>query len=173
MEARTRSAVVTGAILIALGVFFLVTRFVPEIFRTVSWPFLVIGVGAIFAIIGLVTWTPGLLVPACIVGGIGAILYWQNLTGRWDTWSYVWALIPGFVGVGVFLNETMEGRPIRGLIEGGWPILVSLVLFFLFGSFLGGITLFAPWWAILLILVGVLVILKPFADKKLGGKKEE
>ena len=173
MEARTRSAIVTGVILIALGVFFLVTRFVPGIFETMSWPFIVIGVGAVFALIALATWTPGLLVPACIVGGIGGILYWQNLPGAWWTWSYIWALIPGFAGVGVALNESLEGRPIKGLIDGGWPILVSLVLFFLFGSFFGGINLATPWWAILLIVMGVLVILKPFADKKLSGKKGE
>ena len=38
MEGRSKSAIVVGAFLIALGVFFLVTRFVPGIFGTFSWP---------------------------------------------------------------------------------------------------------------------------------------
>jgi len=160
---------VVGTLLILLGVFFLVTRFVPDIFDVLSWPFIVIGVGAVFAVVSLVTWTPGLMVPACIIGGIGGILYWQNATGNWETWAYAWALIPGFVGVGVALNELLEGRPLRALTEGGWPILVSLLLFFLFASFFGGLQWRGPWWAIVLIVMGVLIILRPFVR----GRKEK
>ena len=62
MDQRSKSAIVVGTLLILLGVFFLVTRLVPGLFDTISWPFLVIGVGAIFMIIAVVTWTPGLAV---------------------------------------------------------------------------------------------------------------
>lgn len=165
MEHRARSAVVSGTILILVGVFFLVTRFVPGFFDTFSWPFLVIGVGVIFLILALATWTPGLAVPAFIIGGIGCLLYWQNATGEWWTWSFAWALIPGFVGVGVAVNELLEGRPLRALIEGGWPILVSLLLFFLFASFFGALSWQGPWWAIVLIAMGVLIILRPVLKK--------
>ena len=85
MDHRSRSALVVGTILILLGVFFLVTRIVPGILDTFSWPFVVIGVGVIFMILALATWTPGLAVPACIIAGIGCILYWQNSTGQWWT----------------------------------------------------------------------------------------
>lgn len=171
MDNRARSAIVTGTILILLGTFFLVTRFVPDFFSTFSWPWVVIGVGAIFMLVALVTWTPGLAVPACIIGGIGGLLYWQNLTGAWWTWSYAWALIPGFVGVGVAVNELLEGRPLRALVEGGWPILISLLLFFLFGSFFGGVPWYGPWWPIVLIAIGVLVILRPLIRSRGKGEK--
>ncbi len=168
MDQRSRSALVTGTILILVGAFFLVTRIVPGFLETFSWPFIVIGVGAIFLIIALATWTPGLAVPACIIGGIGGLLYWQNLTGAWWTWSYAWALIPGFVGVGVAVSELLEGRPLRALVEGGWPILISLLLFFLFGSFFGGLPWFGPWWAVVLIAIGVLILLRPLARRQKG-----
>ncbi|HTZ52974.1 MAG TPA: hypothetical protein VMF68_15005 [Spirochaetia bacterium] len=161
MDRRSKSAIVVGSLLIVLGVFFLVTRVVPGFFDTLSWPFVVIGVGAIFMVVALVTWTPGLAVPACIIGGIGCLLYWMNLTGEWWRWSYSWALIPGFVGVGVAINELLEGRPIKALVEGGWPILISLLLYFLFGSFLGGISWHGPWWAVVLIGIGALILLRP------------
>lgn len=165
MEAKTRSAVGVGTLLIVLGVFFLVTRIVPNLMATFSWPWVVIGVGAAFMIAALVSWTPGLAVPACIIGGIGGILLWQNLTGLWGTWSFAWTLIPGFVGVGVFISELMEGRPLKGLVDGGSPIVVSAVLFLVFGSFLGPRTGVFPmignWWAVGLILIGVLVVLRP------------
>jgi len=165
MEAKTRSAIGVGTLLIALGVFFLVTRIVPTIMATFSWPWIVIGVGASFMIAALVSWTPGLAVPACIIGGIGGILLWQNLTGLWGTWSFAWTLIPGFVGVGLFISELMEGRPLKGLVDGGSPIVVSAVLFLVFGSFLGPREGMFPrignWWAVGLILIGVLVVLRP------------
>jgi hypothetical protein len=169
MEHQTRSAIVVGTILILVGIFFLVARFVPVIFETITWPFLVIGVGVVFFIAALASWTPGLMVPACIIGGIGGLLYWQDQNAAWWTWSYAWALIPGFVGVGVALSELLEGRPLRALLEGGWPILISLLLFFLFGSFFGGLPLRGPWWAVILIAIGVLVILRPLVRGKKGS----
>ncbi len=171
MDGRSRSAVVVGALLIALGVFFLVTRFVPTFMTTFTWPFAVIGVGVVFLVVSLATWTPGLMVPACVIGGIGGILYWQNLTGLWGTWAYAWALIPAFSGVGVFLNETMDGHPIKGLVDGGWPVLIGLLLFFLFGSFLGGLPWLGPWWAVVLIAIGVLVLLRPLSRRSRGEKQ--
>jgi len=171
MEGRSKSAIVVGAILIALGVFFLVTRAAPGVFGTFSWPVIVIGVGVAFLVIALATWTPGLAVPACVIGGIGGILYWQNQTGAWDTWSYAWALIPAFSGVGVFLNETMEGKPLKGIVDGGWPVLIGLLLFFLFGSFLGHLPWLGPWWAVVLIVIGVLVLLRPFVRRRRNHKQ--
>jgi hypothetical protein len=172
MDRRPRSAIAAGSILILLGIFFLVTRFVPTLFDTFGWPLLIVGVGAIFLVVALVTWTPGLAVPACIIGGIGALLYWQNATGEWWTWSYAWTLIPGFVGVGVAVNELLAGRPLRALLEGGWPVLISLLLFFLFGSFFGALPWQGPWWAIVLIAIGVLVILRPLVRGKTKTREE-
>lgn len=171
MDQRSRSAVVVGSLLIVLGVFFLVTRVVPGFFETFSWPFVVIGVGVIFLVVALVTWTPGLAVPACIIGGLGGLLYWMNATGEWWRWSYSWALIPAFVGVGVAANELLEGRPMRALVEGGWPVLIGLLLFFLFGSFFGAISWRGPWWAIVLIAIGALILLRPLVRQR--KKKEE
>ncbi len=171
MDHRSRSALVVGTILILLGVFFLVTRFVPGFLDTLTWPVAIIVVGAVFLVLALVTWTPGLMVPACIIGGIGGLLYWQDLTGAWWTWSYAWALIPGFVGVGVALSELLEGRPLRALVEGGWPVLISLLLFFLFGSFFGGLPWRGPWWAVVLIAIGVLVVVQPFVRRRKESSK--
>ena len=171
MEGRSKSAIVVGAILIALGVILLVTKFAPGFLGPFSWPWIIIAVGVVFLVISLATWTPGLAVPACVIGGIGGLLYWQNQTGAWDTWSFAWALIPVFSGVGVFLNETMEGRPVKGIVDGGWPILIGLLLFFLFGSFFGRLPWLGPWWAIVLIVIGVLVLLRPLVRRGRSQKQ--
>ena len=65
----------------------------------------------------------------------------------------------------------MEGRPLRALVEGIWPILISLFLFFLFGSFFGAFPWRGPWWAVVLIAIGVLVILRPFVKRDVRKDK--
>jgi len=141
MQTRDRSNLVAGLILIVVGGVLLAGRLAPAWFSWLSWestwPMFVMGVGALFLILGALTQTPALAVPAFIIAGIGGILYWQNLTGNWDSWSYIWALIPGFVGVGIIVSGLMAGTVRESLREGVRTILVSLVMFAIFGSFLG------------------------------------
>jgi hypothetical protein len=168
MDRKTRSPLAAGLILIVLGVFFLVIRIVPSLTDALSWPFIVIGMGIVFMAIALVANSPGLAVPACILGGIGGILAWQNAAGAWWTWSYVWALIPGFVGVGIIVSGLLEGRLLKAVLDGMWPILIGLLLFFVFGSFFGGLPWFGSLWGFGLIAVGILILLRPLAR---GGRR--
>ena len=113
-------------------------------------------------LLGALSGAPGMAVPASIVTGIGGILFWQNATGNWESWSYIWALIPGFVGIGVILNGMLTGQTRQAIQDGGRTILVSLVLFAIFGAFFGR-ELFAGWvWPSLLIIAGVLILVSNF-----------
>ena len=116
--------------------------------------------------IGAIAQAPGMIVPACIVGGIGCLLYWQNATNNWESWAYAWTLIPGFAGVGTLLLGliTGDGRTAR---SGLWLILISLVLFAVFASFLGGLNYFGRYWPLLLIALGVLLLVRAlFRDRE-------
>lgn len=171
MERRTRSNVVGGTLLILLGLLFLIYQFVPGWFSwlqiELTWPLIVVGVGLFLLVFGLLVGAPGMAVPAAIVSGIGGLLYWQNLTGHWESWAYAWALIPGFVGVGIILAGLLgEGRIRDALDGGGTLILISAVLFAIFGSFLGGLNLMGNWWPLLLILVGLLILVRSFFRKR-------
>src|SRR4030042_841904 len=102
MNSPTRSSLRTGLALILLGVVFLVLQIIPgvsEVFKGENAPALVLfGVALLLAIIGIAAGAPGMIIPVCIVAGIGGIFYWQTaLGGGFLTWSYAWALIPGFV----------------------------------------------------------------------------
>ncbi|MDD2920958.1 MAG: hypothetical protein PHQ36_01620, partial [Anaerolineales bacterium] len=102
---------------------------------------------------------PGMAVPAAIVAGIGGIFYYQDLTGRHESWAYMWTLIPGFVGVGTVVAGLLGENTVSNLKHGLNLMVVSAVLFLVFSSFLGGWRLlgsFGP--AILLILLGVWVL---------------
>jgi hypothetical protein len=178
MEQRARSAIASGTILVIIGVALLVARLVPGIFGHLTWPFIVIGVGVLMLVLAIATGNAGLAVPGCIVGGIGLILWWQNTSGRWETWSYAWTLIPGFVGVGALVQGLLEAKPVRALLDALWPILISAILFVVCSSFFGGPLFGVPWYVLAggaLILVGVLVILRGFlkpASRTGAGKQE-
>lgn len=164
MDTRARSSLAGGLALILLGVVFLIAQVMPEQFTWLNpeknWPLIVIGVGLLLFIIGLLTSAPAMAVPACIVGGIGGILYFQNATGNWESWSYTWTLIPGFVGVGVLLSGLLSGRGGKAIQEGGGSILVSMVLFAIFGSIFGAADFILPIWPIMLIAVGVILLIR-------------
>ena len=143
MTQNQRSSMAAGVLLVLIGAAFLAAQVAPVLFGWLqverNWPLIVIACGLLFLLIGLLTGSAGLLVPAAIIGGVGGMLYWQSITGRWESWAYTWTLIPGFVGVGVFFTRLLEGRTRAAFTEGGQAILVSLVLFAFFGTFLGGL----------------------------------
>jgi hypothetical protein len=148
-------------LLILLGGAFLAAQFIPGLrswFEAEnSWPLIVIGVGVLLLVLALALRAPPLAVPACIVAGIGGMLFYQNATGDWESWAYAWTLIPGFVGLGVIVSGLLEGQPVRSLTTGLWMILISLLAFVIFGSFLG-MGRFAAYWPVLLVLGGLLIL---------------
>ncbi len=167
MERRMRSNVTGGVLLILLGLLFLAYQLLPDQFYWLrgqeTWPLIVVAVGVFLLLFGVLTGAPGMAVPASVVGGIGLLLFWQNATGDWASWAYAWTLIPGFVGVGTILTGLLGGGKLRDSIEGGlWLIFISLTLFAIFGSFLGGLTIFGNYWPVLLILLGLLVMVRNF-----------
>ena len=162
MASGRRSSLVAGLALILLGALLLVSRLVPGFEVWLSWPLIILGVGMFLLIMGPLTGAPGMAVPACIVGGIGALLYWQNVTGNWGSWAYAWTLIPGFVGVGIVLAGLLGEKPGESIRGGGVLITISVALFLIFGSFLGGLRLLGPYWPILVIGLGVALLVGQF-----------
>ncbi len=169
MDRPRRSALGVGILLIALVLLLLAGQLLPGVFGWVgpiTWPLIVIGVGAFLLLLGLVTGNPGMAVPACVVGGIGMLLYWQNATNNFSSWAYAWALIPGFVGVGVILEGLFAGRFGKALVSGGWLILISLVILTIFASFMGGPQLLGVYWPVLLIILGLIALVQYFMQAR-------
>lgn len=156
-------------VLIGLGVWQLAINISPE-FRDLAysnqyWPINIVGAGALMGLIGLLTWSPGWFVPACIVAGIGGLVYYSNLTGDWGSWAYAWTLIPGFVSVGLLLLGLATWK--RGpIIAAGWTLFASMVLFGIFGSTLGGLPIASTIGAASVILLGLMFLFSAFLRKK-------
>ena len=164
---QNRTNLVLGLLLIVVGGWMILTNQVPSIHEWVqshsTGSVYTIGAGALILLIGLFTGSPGMAVPAAIVAGIGGILYYQELTNNYSSWSYVWTLIPGFVGVGTILAGLLGESTRHNLARGLRLLVISAVLFLAFGTFLGGLTLLGKYGApILIILLGVYILGRSF-----------
>jgi hypothetical protein len=163
MNRQGRTQLAIGVILILLGAWFLLDKSVPAfhaIFeKYAEWPMNMFLIGAGIFIVGLVLGQPGLAVPAAIVAGLGGIFYYQQATNNFGSWSYMWTLIPGFVGVGSILAGLLGDNTAHNLKRGLNMMVISAVLFLVFSSFFGGWELLGNYGpAILLILLGLWVL---------------
>jgi hypothetical protein len=172
MTREKRSDLAFGIILILIGGWFLAAKFnlVPSLDKLIDiqgqWPLIVIGVGVFILFLGLIFRTPGMMVPACIVGGIGGLLYWTNATVGWSNWSYLWTMIPGFVGIGILLSTLLGGEGKEGYREGFRLIIISAILFVIFWMIINGFGYFIKYWPILIIILGVWFIIQTIFRKK-------
>ncbi len=172
MTKERRSDLVFGIILLLIGALFLAIQFdLPPGMNAIlhlqyQWPLIVVGVGLLLFLLGLLARAPGLSVPACIVAGVGGILYYDNVTTNWASWSYTWTLIPGFVGVGILLSTLLGGIEKGGYREGLRLIVISAILFFIFFMIFSGQALFTKYWPVLVILAGAWIIIQAFVRRK-------
>ncbi len=125
-----------GAIvLIGLGAFFLLAQLGVFSFDLMGflWPFFVIlpGLAFLYPAMKGGTDTAPLAIPGAIITGTGGILLYQNVTGHWESWAYIWALYPVFLGLGMVLMARRQGdrkadATGRGFVR--WGLIAFLVM---------------------------------------------
>jgi hypothetical protein len=168
MDKGKRTSIVGGAVLILVGAVLFAAQvlpdFMPEFWEIFSWPWIVIGIGLVLFVLGAAVGEPGMAVPATIMTGLGGILAYQWFTGDWQSWSYIWTLIPGFVGIGIVLMSLLGGD--ASLKDGTTLIFISFIMLAIFGSFFGAVGMAGRYWPVLLILLGVVLMVRTFFTKK-------
>ena len=167
-------ALVGGTLLIAFGMLSLANQFFRGFNWGFLWPFIVIGVGVLFfaAMFAGGKQTAGFAIPGTIVGGVGLVLLFQNITHHWESMSYFWTLIILFVGLGIYIMGAYTND--LGQKKSGASVMkVGLILFIIFGSFFEMI--FSSFgnliFPILLILLGAYLVLS--RSGLLGRHKED
>jgi hypothetical protein len=193
MSKRTRaneapSGVTGGAILVTLGTLFLAQKYFSFDTGNYGWPIFIIGPGLLFFAAMLVggRGLGSLAIPGSIITTIGLMLFLQNLTGRYETWAYSWALIPTAVGVGLQIAGHRDG--IAAMVREGQRLMqIGLMLFLVFGAsfelFIFHSSALAPYiFPAALILGGAALVVRntartrrtasfadPFEDSAQGG----
>ncbi len=135
---RSRNgALVGGALLIGFGLLSLASQLFRSVFNwSYVWPLAIVVMGGLF-FAGMFFGgrsVSGLAIPGSIIGGIGLLLLYQNLTGYWESWAYSWALIVIFVGVGIYLAG-IYGQSDGERRAGVNLMKIGLILFVIFGAF--------------------------------------
>jgi hypothetical protein len=167
-------SLVGGAILIAFGLLSLAS----QVFRFLDWgflwPFIVIGIGALFfaAMFAGGKQTAGFAIPASIIGGVGLVLLFQNITHHWESMSYFWTLIIMFVGAGIYIMGVYGGD--ENHKQSGMRLMkIGGILFIIFGTFFEMI--FSSFsniiFPLLLIILGAYLVLN--RSGLLSGKKND
>jgi hypothetical protein len=168
MDKGKRTSIVGGAILILVGAVLFAAQvlpdFMPDFWEIFSWPWIVIGIGLVLFVLGAAVGEPGMAVPATIMTGLGGILAYQWFSGDWQSWSYIWTLIPGFVGLGIVLMSLLGGD--ASLKDGTTLMFISFIMLAVFGSFFGAVGMAGRYWPVLLILLGVVLMVRTFFTKK-------
>ncbi len=163
MSKGNRAQLAIGILLILAGVWFVAAQQIPALKFWANlqyvWPVYVIGAGILILIIGLITGEPRMAIPACIVAGVGGILFYQYPHSDWVSWEFLWTLIPGFIGVGNILAGLFGDDPRRSFVRGINLIVFSAVLFLIFAAIfnqLGILGKYGP--AAVLIFLGLYIV---------------
>jgi hypothetical protein len=134
---RNAGSLVGGGLLIIFGLLALL----GQIFRgfnfwSTFWPFFIIGFGLLF-FVGMFAGgrsVSGLAIPGTIITTIGLMLFYQNLTDHWESWSYGWTVILMAVGLGIFIMGAW-GQSASTRAAGLRVLRIGLILFIIFGAF--------------------------------------
>lgn len=163
MDRRNYWSIWGGALLVGLGIIFLLGQFLRLDVWGFIWPFFIIAVGLTF-FAGMLAGgraAGALALPGSIITTIGSILFVQNTFHIWGTWAYAWGLIIAAVGIGLLIFGRQSSLPELRQV-GRIVLVVGLGLFFVFGLFfelgaalLGLRSMGGVLWPLLLILVGL------------------
>lgn len=153
---------VGGVLLIALGLFFLLGQRVPDLGQ-----YVVLGVGLFLFALFLVYRDYGLLVPACIVSGVGAgIPLAATYDGDLGGGAFLISLGCGFLAIWVLglLFRLRENHP--------WPLVPGVILGTLGATTAAraqgqdAVNVVETVWPILVIVAGVLLLVTTLAERR-------
>ena len=101
------------------------------------WPMFILVPGLVMLGIALAgrAGAAALSIPGMIVTGTGALLFITNLTGYWQSWSYIWTLYAVFLGMGFMLMGQKFEEPSlhsvgRAFVYAGMAGFAAFAFFF-------------------------------------------
>ena len=168
MDTSRRVRLIAGLLMVLIGSAMLWLQQNPQWLQMLQhyyqWPFNFFWLGGLLVLLAIVLNAPGMVTAGSILTGLGGILYYQSVSADYASWSYLWTLIPGFIGFGTMLTAVFWAEKRRYRFRRGLNLMVtSAVLLLVFGSLMGAFDLFGNYGpAILLVLLGMYLIGRSF-----------
>lgn len=163
MPGNNRMLMIVGIALVVLGAVFFSLNFIPGWTGGMGWPLIFFLIAALLLAPAVMLpeqreWTAALIIPAAIQVVLGLIFLYNTITGDWNAWAYAWLLLVAGVGIGLMIAGRV-GRWDRAVgITGMWILVVSLLLFGLFGALFGSPALRMAAPAVLIVGGALLLI---------------
>lgn len=172
MNTLERGRVVAAIFLIGLGVVLFGLNFFPTLKAGITWPVIFFIFTAAFYLPPLI-WPEArqglaaLFIPGSVMLVLGSIFSYNMFSGDWESWSYIWALIPAGVGFGLMLAAWIGQWGKSTMWAGLWIMLSSVTVFSILSALFGSVTLKSVG-PVLLIFSGIMLIvqtlIKPFTN---------
>src|SRR5450756_2966486 len=162
--------IVVGSVILALQYVRIDLNWLPQRWAELSWPLHIIILGLALFVVGLVLPDragEGLSGFGLVAAAVGTLLWYQSVTGTWETWAYAWALVfPAAGGLAGIIHGTLHAnwRHVRDGVGGFvFGMVMFLVLGFVFENWLGfegfGLGRIAAWVpGVILLAVGVTIL---------------
>ena len=170
MKNLNRGTLITGIVLLAIGIILMLLNLIPGVGMSQYWPLIIILIGLGFFL--PVLFLPesrhglaGLFIPGMIFLFMGLLFLYDTLSGDWTVWAFGWLLIPASVGFGIYLGALIgiwgKGSTQTGL----WIGVTSLALFSILAAIFGR-PFIKYTGSIILIASGVLFVLNSVRKPK-------
>ncbi|MBI9048044.1 MAG: hypothetical protein JEZ00_01375 [Anaerolineaceae bacterium] len=176
MEKRNSSHISIGIGLLLVGAIMLSFQLVPDLRQIIApyanWPLIIAAFGLFLIFTGFIAQNPESITGGCFFIGLAGIFTWQVYTGDWASWAYMWTLFGAFSGAGTILSSFVAPQPQKKIFKGLRDILFSAIMFFLFSSLLGGKNWIGPYWPVLIILAGLVMLAKPLFSRFINDSSE-
>lgn len=163
-----RTSLIFGALLIGLGILFLLGQLFRVNIWQYAWPMFILVPGIIFFGITMTggSGSSGFAIPGSILTTVGLIFFFQALTGHFASWAYAWTLIfPTAVGLGMFIMGSQGGdeslkKQGKGFLRAGLVLFVILAFVFEAIFRMGDNLVSRLFWPMAIIVFGVYLILR-------------
>jgi hypothetical protein len=172
-QTRSNGGKALGILLIVVGGVFLIGQTLRIDWGHIAWPFFVLAPGvALIALSLAADETAGepLAMLGAVATVVGLILFYQNMTNRWESWAYMWALVaPTAFGLGQWLHGVTRRRDDKAR-SGRRVAGVGLVMFLIAAAFfelvigIGGFGLGRWGWPVALIALGLALLARSFVS---------
>ena len=130
-----------------------------------AWPLEVIAVGIGFLLAAIFLRVIWLLIPAMIITFVGGALAFTTLTGLWNTWSFLWTVVPLALGLAFIIIGLNEQKTALTIVGAGFAGLagVAFASLSVFETGWGFVNLIAPGFV---ILMGLLILAIGFVKRE-------